>query len=77
MKEKDTYQESLKDYRDLKSAIDTSYKEGFEKGIEEGEKLGKKKQSKDMAKLMLLNNEPLEKTIKYTGLTAEELDILK
>ncbi|MEO1652140.1 MAG: Rpn family recombination-promoting nuclease/putative transposase [Bacteroidota bacterium] len=39
-KEQSVYQDSLKDYRDLKSAIDTYYKEGFEKGEKVGEKRG-------------------------------------
>ena len=68
-KGRDTYQESLKDYQDLKSAIDTSYKEGFEEG--------EMKNAIDTAMLMFQENESLEKIIKYTGVTAEELDKLK
>jgi predicted transposase/invertase (TIGR01784 family) len=52
------YEQSLKIYRDLKNVIDTAFDEGIIK----------------VAKLMKLNNEPIEKIIKYTGLTKEQID---
>jgi predicted transposase/invertase (TIGR01784 family) len=68
----DNYEYSLKIFRDNKAtydyAIDTAFDEGIEKGIE--------KNKVDMAKLMKSENEPIEKIIKYTGLTKEEIDAL-
>ena len=54
------YENSLKIYRDLKAVIDTAFSDG----------------KTEVAKLMKLENEPLEKIIKYTGLTKEEIDKL-
>ena len=54
------YENSLKIYRDLKAVIDTAFSDG----------------KTEVAKLMKLENEPLEKIIKYTGLTKEEIDEL-
>lgn len=56
--ERHDYEQSLKIYRDLKNVIDTAFDEGIIK----------------VAKLMKLNNEPIEKIIKYTGLTKEQID---
>ena len=54
------YENSLKIYRDLKGVIDTAFSDG----------------KTEVAKLMKLENEPLEKIIKYTGLTKEEINKL-
>jgi len=72
-KERSGYQESLKDYWDLKSSMDTYYKEGFE----EGEKRGEKKKAFEMANMMIQVGEPLEKIIQYTGLSKTEIEKLK
>ncbi len=56
------YEDSLMHYRDLKNSLDTSKEEGR---IEE---------KKEIAKRMLLDNEPIEKIKKYTGLTADEIN---
>jgi PD-(D/E)XK nuclease family transposase len=56
--ERHDYEQSLKIYRDLKNVIDTAFDEGIIK----------------VAKLMKLNNEPIEKIIKYTELTKEQID---
>ncbi len=59
--EMDSYENSLKIYRDLKGVIDTAFDEGkLEKAIE-------------MGRLMKAENEPVEKIMKYTGLTAAEI----
>ncbi len=55
------YENSLKIYRDLKGIIETAFDEGKLEG-----KL-------EMAKFMKSENEPIEKIIKYTGLTKEEI----
>ena len=54
------YESSLKVYRDLKAVIDTAFTDG----------------KTEVAKLMKLENEPIEKIIKYTGLTKVEIDKL-
>ncbi len=58
--ELDRYENSLKTYRDLKGVIDTAYVEG----------------KVDVAKLMKADNEPIEKIVKYTGLTKDEIEKL-
>lgn len=59
-----SYENSLKTYRDLKGVIDTAFDEGKLEG-----KL-------EMAKFMKSENEPVEKIIKYTGLTKEVIEKL-
>lgn len=58
--ELDSYENSLKTYRDLKGVIDTAYGEG----------------KAEVAKLMKADNEPIEKIMKYTSLTKDEIDKL-
>jgi predicted transposase/invertase (TIGR01784 family) len=58
------YENSLKIYRDLKGVIDNAYDEGKLEG-----KL-------EMARFMKSENEPIEKIVKYTGLTKEDIDKL-
>lgn len=60
-----SYEDSLKYYRDLKNSLDTAKEEGFEEGKIE------------VAKEMLKDNEPLEKIIKYTGLTKKQIEQIK
>jgi predicted transposase/invertase (TIGR01784 family) len=59
-----SYENSLKIYRDLKNVIDTAFDDGKIEGKTE------------MAKFMKTENEPIEKIIKYTGLTKEEIEKL-
>jgi predicted transposase/invertase (TIGR01784 family) len=54
------YENSLKIYRDLKGVIDTAFSEG----------------KSEVAKIMKSEGEPIEKIIKYTGLTKEEIERL-
>ena len=54
------YENSLKNYRDLKSVIDTAFSDG----------------KTEVAKMMKLENEPIDKIIKYTGLTKDEIEKL-
>jgi predicted transposase/invertase (TIGR01784 family) len=58
------YENSLKIYRDLKGVIDTAFDEG------------KVERSFEMARFMKSENEPIEKIIKYTGLTKEDIEKL-
>jgi len=62
--EKQRYIDSLKFYLDLKNSLDYAKYEGKNEGIIE------------IAKEMKKNNEPIEKIIKYTKLTNEQIDEL-
>ena len=61
---KEAYEESLKYYRDIKNVVDTSIEEGVEKGL------------KSVAKEMKKEGEPVEKIIRYTGLTRKQIEEL-
>jgi len=63
------YEDSLKYYRDLKASFDTKFEEGLQKGLKEGIQKGIKK----VALQMLEDNEPIEKIMKFTGLTKEQI----
>ncbi|MEI6823810.1 MAG: hypothetical protein WCL51_17915 [Bacteroidota bacterium] len=56
------YEESVKIYRDLKNSIDTAREEGIGVG------------KVQIAKEMILENEPIDKIIKYTKLTKSQID---
>jgi predicted transposase/invertase (TIGR01784 family) len=71
------YEDSLKTYRDIKNSIDTARDEGIEIGIEKGIEKGMEKGKIETAKLMLSEDEPIEKIIKFTGLTKEQIEKLK
>ena len=60
-----SYENSLKYYRDINASLDTKYEEGIEKGIEK------------VAKKMIKENETIEKIIKFTELTKEQIIHLK
>ena len=70
--------DSLKAYRDWKSTIDTAAYKGHEKGLEEGlrkgRKEGRRKQAFAIARQMKADQEPLDKIMRYTGLTEAEID---
>ncbi len=78
--ERHTYQESLKDYRDLKGAIDTSFKEGKEEGKEEGIKEGMKKGERekalDIARSLLKHGLALEAISQITQLPLDQVKAL-
>ena len=59
--EKNKYEESLKYYRDLKNVVDTSFDEG----------------KAEIARQMKSEGEPIEKIVRFTGLSAEEIENLK
>ncbi len=70
--EYDKYQESLLNYIELKSAIDTSREEGKEEGREEG----REEEKVEIAKEMILDNESVEKIVKYTKLSKKQIETL-
>jgi len=59
------YEDSLKAYRDLKASLDTMFEEGIQEGM------------RKVALEMLNDNEPIEKIIKFTGLSKEQIEKLK
>jgi predicted transposase/invertase (TIGR01784 family) len=63
-----TYEESLKTYWDNYSVLQTARNEGKEEGKQEG--------LLEVAREMRKNNEPVEKIMKYTGLTREQIEKL-
>ena len=70
--------DSLKAYRDWKSTIDTAAYKGHEKGLEvrKGRKEGRREQAFAIARQMKADQEPLNKIMRYTGLTEAEIDRL-
>jgi len=68
-----SYEDSLKYYRDLKNTIDTAKEEGLEEGIEQG----MEKKAFLIAKEMLAENESIEKIVRFTGLTTEQVEAIK
>jgi predicted transposase/invertase (TIGR01784 family) len=72
-----SYEDSLKYYRDIKASLDTSYEEGMEKGREEGMEKGREERAIEIAKEMLSENEPIEKIMKFTGLTRAQIEKLR
>lgn len=67
-KEMNEYERSLKIFRDLNGAFTTAHDEGKVEGIIEGKI--------ETASFMKAENESIEKIIKYTGLTKEEIEKL-
>ena len=74
--DRNAYEESLKHYMDIKNVVDTSRLEGIQEGIQEGMGLGIGKRNLEIAALMKADGESLEKIIKYTALSKEEIERL-
>ena len=72
------YEQSLLQYWDMTSAIDTAFddgeKKGFEKGIQKGIQKGAKAEKLQIAKNLLKNNVDIEIIIQSTGLTQTEIE---
>lgn len=60
-----SYEDSLKYYRDMKNSLDTAKQEAREE------------RDIEIAKEMIIAGEPIEKIIKYTGLTRAQIERLK
>ena len=71
--EMEKYERSLKVFRDLNGAFTTARDEGKVEGIIEGKIEGKAEGKTEIASFMKAENETIEKIIKYTGLTKEEI----
>jgi len=87
-KERKEYEQSWLDYAGMKAAMDTSKDEGREEGREEGIEIGKEQgieigipqgeiiKARKIAKEMKDEGEPIERIIKYTKLSIEEIEKL-
>jgi predicted transposase/invertase (TIGR01784 family) len=74
--EREAYEDSLKYYRDLKNVVDTSREEGILEGIEQGIEQGIEKRNLEIAKQMKKEGESIEKIMRYTNLSREEIEEL-
>lgn len=75
-KELEEYERSLKVFRDLNGAFTTAHDDGKVEGIIEGKIEGKAEGKIEIASFMKAENESIEKIMKYTGLTKEEIEKL-
>ena len=79
------YEASKKAYRDIKNSIDTAKQEGLAEGIEIGMEKGMKQgmekgmnlRSLEIARKMLAKGMDEASVMDMTGLTAEEIKLLK
>jgi predicted transposase/invertase (TIGR01784 family) len=78
--DRESYEESLKYYRDLKNVVDTAYDEGEIKGeikgIIKGKIEGKIERNYEVAKEMKADGVSFEKIARYTGLSETEIENL-
>lgn len=72
--EKEEYEESLKHYRDIKNVVDASKEEGWKEGKEQGLREGIDKRNLEIAKAMKQEGETINKIMKYTHLTKEQIE---
>jgi predicted transposase/invertase (TIGR01784 family) len=76
-----SYEDSLKYYRDIKNSLDTAREEGFlegeQKGREEGLKEGELKSKIEIARKMLLQNMDIAFIASVTGLSTEQIEQLR
>ena len=70
------YEQARMALLDDRNAIATARKEGKEEGKGEGKEEGRKEEKLALAKHMLLDQEPIEKIIRWTGLSKEEIETL-
>ena len=71
------YEASKKEYRDIKNSIDTAKQEGLAEGLEIGMEKGMNLRSLEIARKMLAKGMDEATIIDMTGLTAEEIKLLK
>lgn len=74
--EQETYQNSLKYYRDLNNVVDTSREEGRIEGLQEGLAQGRQEGIQLVAKQMKEAGIPIQDIVRYTGLTVDEIERL-
>ena len=71
------YEASKMAYRDIKNSIDTAKREGKEEGLAEGMEKGMTQRSLEIARKMLANGMDTATVMEITGLSAEEILLLK
>ena len=75
------YETSKMAYRDIKNSVDTAKREGIAEGMEKGMKEGMEKgmnlRSLEIARKMLAKGLDEASVMDMTGLTAEEIKLLK
>ena len=71
------YEQSLLQYWDMTSAIDTAFDDGEKKGFEKGIQKGAKAEKLQIAKKMLKKNITIEDIMDMTGLTQTEIEDLQ
>ena len=75
------YEASKMAYRDIKNSIDTAKQkglaEGMEKGMKKGMEKGMNQKALDIARNMLADSVDINLIMKYSGLTQEQIEILK
>ncbi|MBR4897824.1 MAG: PD-(D/E)XK nuclease family transposase [Prevotella sp.] len=70
------YEDSVKAYRDINNAINTAKAEAKAEGLAEGEAIGAQKTARENARKMKSDGMSAELITKYTGLSAEEINML-
>ena len=71
------YEASKMAYRDIKNSIDTAKREGKEEGLVEGMEKGMTQRNLEIARKMLANGMDTATVMEITGLSAEEIQLLK
>nr|WP_303217059.1 hypothetical protein [uncultured Prevotella sp.] len=71
------HEASKKAYRDIKNSIDTAKQEGLAEGLEIGMEKGMNLRSLEIARKMLAKGLDEASVMDMTGLTAEEIKLLK
>ena len=71
------YETSKMAYRDIKNSVDTAKREGIAEGIEIGMEKGMNQRSLEIARKMLAKGMDDASVMDITGLTAEEIKLLK
>ena len=74
--ERDKYETSLKNYRDLKSVIDTAFNDGKLEGLLEGKEAGLKEARIESARQLKALGVSIEIIMKSTNLSKEEIENL-
>lgn len=72
-----SYEDSLKYYRDLKNSLDTAKEEGINEGIEQGIEKGIEKGTQRIAKKALKLGKPISEIMELTGLSKEQIERLQ
>jgi len=75
-KELSEYEQSYNDYLGFKASMDFQFNQGMEQGMEVGMEKGIEKEKENFAKLMKMENEPIDKIVKFTGLSKEKIEAL-